>query len=284
MKITKVINNNVVSSIDEAGNEVILMGTGLGFKGKAGSPVDDSKIQKVFHMEDPGVSQRFKELITDLPMELLQTCSDIIMYAKGILDTKLNENIYITLTDHINFALQRMKQDMMYPNPLSREVKTFYDLEYKIGEYALGIVEKDLGVTLPQDEAVSIALHVVSAEYDTKVRDTVQITTFIKNVIDMVKDYFQMELTETSLNYERFITHLKFLSRKVMSGGGMDEIEPELKKMISAMYPDEYQCSREIAEYIKKEYRREMSEGEIVYLTMHIERIKSSNQAKNIRK
>lgn len=284
MKITKVINNNVVSSIDEAGNEVILMGTGLGFKGKAGSPVDDSKIQKVFHMKDPGVSQRFKELITDLPMELLQTCSDIIMYAKGILNTKLNENIYITLTDHINFALQRMKQDMMYPNPLSREVKTFYDLEYKIGEYALGIVEKDLGVTLPQDEAVSIALHVVSAEYDTKVRDTVQITTFIKNVIDMVKDYFQMELTETSLNYERFITHLKFLSRKVMSGGGMDEIEPELKKMISAMYPDEYQCSREIAEYIKKEYRREMSEGEIVYLTMHIERIKSSNQTKNIRK
>ena len=133
-------------------------------------------------------------------------------------------------------------------------------------------------------QAVSIALHVVSAEYDTKVRDTVQITTFIKNVIDKVKDYFQMELTETSLNYERFITHLKFLSRKVMSGGGMDEIEPELRKMISAMYPDEYQCSREIAEYIKKEYRREMSEGEIVYLTMHIERIKSSNQTKNISK
>ena len=69
-----------------------------------------------------------------------------------------------------------------------------------------------------------------------------------------------------------------------MSGGGMDEIEPELRKMISAMYPDEYQCSREIAKYIKKEYRREMSEGEIVYLTMHIERIKSSNQTKNISK
>lgn len=281
MKITKVINNNVVSSIDEAGNEVILMGTGLGFKGKEGNVIDESKIQKIFHLEDAGVSQRFKELITDLPMELLNTCSNIIMYAKGILETKLNENIYITLTDHINFALQRMEQDMMYPNPLSREVKTFYDLEYKIGEYALGIVEKDLGVRLPKDEAVSIALHVVSAEYDTKVRDTVQITTFIKNVIDKVKDYFHMELTETSLNYERFITHLKFLSRKVMSGGGMDEIEPELKKMISAMYPDEYQCSREIAEYIKEEYRREMSEGEIVYLTMHIERIKSSNQTKS---
>ena len=281
MKITKVINNNVVSSIDEAGNEVILMGTGLGFKGKEGNVIDESKIQKIFHLEDAGVSQRFKELITDLPMELLNTCSNIIMYAKGILDTKLNENIYITLTDHINFALQRMEQDMMYPNPLSREVKTFYDLEYKIGEYALGIVEKDLGVRLPKDEAVSIALHVVSAEYDTKVRDTVQITTFITNVIDKVKDYFHMELTETSLNYERFITHLKFLSRKVMSGGGMDEIEPELKKMISAMYPDEYQCSREIAEYIKEEYRREMSEGEIVYLTMHIERIKSSNQTKS---
>ena len=83
MKITKVINNNVVSSTDEAGNEVILMGTGLGFKGKEGKVVDESKIQKIFHLEDAGVSQRFKELITDLPMELLNTCSNIIMYAKN---------------------------------------------------------------------------------------------------------------------------------------------------------------------------------------------------------
>lgn len=58
MKITKVINNNVVSSIDEAGNEVILMGTGLRFKGKEGKVIDDSKIQ-IFDLEDAGVSAEY---------------------------------------------------------------------------------------------------------------------------------------------------------------------------------------------------------------------------------
>lgn len=33
MKIDKVMNNNVVSSIDEDGQEIIVVGTGVGFQG-----------------------------------------------------------------------------------------------------------------------------------------------------------------------------------------------------------------------------------------------------------
>ena len=45
MKIDKVMNNNVVSSIDEDGQEIIVVGTGVGFQGKEGKPVDE-KIRK----------------------------------------------------------------------------------------------------------------------------------------------------------------------------------------------------------------------------------------------
>lgn len=34
MKIDKVMNNNVVSSIDEDGQEIIVVGTGIGFQGR----------------------------------------------------------------------------------------------------------------------------------------------------------------------------------------------------------------------------------------------------------
>lgn len=34
MKIDKVMNNNVVSSIDEDGQEIIVVGTGIGFQGE----------------------------------------------------------------------------------------------------------------------------------------------------------------------------------------------------------------------------------------------------------
>ena len=65
---------------------------------------------------------------------------------------------------------------MMFSNPLIREVRSFYHAEYLIGEYAIAMIERDLGVKLPVDEAASIALHIVNAEYDAPMGDTIKIT------------------------------------------------------------------------------------------------------------
>ena len=62
MKIDKVMNNNVVSSIDEDGQEIIVVGTGVGFQGKEGKPVDEKKIQKIFRLEDPKMIRKLKEI------------------------------------------------------------------------------------------------------------------------------------------------------------------------------------------------------------------------------
>ena len=44
MKISKVINNNVLSAFDENGQEVVLMGRGLGVKAKTGDDIDESRV------------------------------------------------------------------------------------------------------------------------------------------------------------------------------------------------------------------------------------------------
>ena len=48
MIVDRVINNNIVSTIDDEGAELILMGRGLGFGTKSGNDIDESKVEKIF--------------------------------------------------------------------------------------------------------------------------------------------------------------------------------------------------------------------------------------------
>ena len=117
MKIEKVINNNVVSAL-ENGREVVVMGRGIGFQLRAGMDIPGELIEKVFRLDNPGVMDQFKSLVQKLPPERLQISAEVIQYAKGVMNKKLNHNIYLTLTDHINFAIERYQKKMLFSNPL----------------------------------------------------------------------------------------------------------------------------------------------------------------------
>ena len=274
MKISKVINNNVVSTWDEEGREVIVMGRGIGFKAREGASIDEEKVEKVFRLDSQNTMDRFKELLVNLPMEHVQISAEIISYAKGVLNRPVNPNVYITLTDHINFALERFKQKMMFSNPLIREVRSFYHEEYLIGEYAIAMIDRDLGIRLPVDEAASIALHIVNAEYDAPMGDTIKITNLIQQVSEVVEEYFNIKLDEQSLSYERFITHLRFLAQRVFTGEHMNLDNLEFQKVIDSLYPEEYACSQKVQELIKRQYGHQVTEEEVAYLALHIKRIR----------
>ena len=64
MVIQKVINNNVISAYDENQQEVVIMGKGIGFKAHTGDAIDESRVEKVFRIENeafPAVSGDFRE-------------------------------------------------------------------------------------------------------------------------------------------------------------------------------------------------------------------------------
>ena len=274
MKIDKIINNNIVSAIEADGKEVVIMGRGLGFGMKPGKEIPEGKIEKVFRLDSQNSTDKFKELLANLPLEHIQASTEIINYAKSVLNRRLNQSIYITLTDHINFAIERSKEKMMFTNPLLNEIKTFYKEEYLIGEYAVALIERRIGITLPVDEAGFIALHIVNAEYNTAMRDTIDITTLIQNVVKIVKEYFSMDLDETSLNYQRFVTHLRFLAQRIIGGEMLNSDNPEFNQLISQMYPEEYACSLKLKDYIQVTYHHDVTEEETAYLAVHIKRIR----------
>lgn len=61
MIIQKVINNNVVSTFDSNGKEVILMGKGIGFRKKTGDELDKTKIEKIFTLDLSGNHLLYKK-------------------------------------------------------------------------------------------------------------------------------------------------------------------------------------------------------------------------------
>ncbi|WP_077610706.1 BglG family transcription antiterminator LicT [Clostridium sp. Marseille-P2415] len=274
MKIDKIINNNIISALEPDGKEVVVMGRGIGFGAKPGKEIPENKIEKVFRLDSQNSVDKFKELLVNLPLEHIQVSTEIINYAKSVLNRCLNQNIYITLTDHINFAIHRFKQKMVFTNPLLNEIKTFYKEEYLVGEYAVALIERKIGITLPVDEAGFIALHIVNAEFNTAMRDTIDITNLIQNVVRIVKEYFTMEPDETSLNYQRFVTHLRFLAQRIVAGELLNSGNAEFNHLISEMYPDEYGCSLKIKDYILETYHHHVTEEETAYLAVHIKRMR----------
>lgn len=277
MKIEKIINNNIISSYDEKNREIIVMGRGLGFGRKQGETIDDTKIEKIFRMDNEVESERLQSVLADMPIEHIQITDEIITYAKTIITKKLNKNIYITLTDHINFAIERFKQGVNFNNALIWEIKKFYGSEYEVGKMALNIIKERLGYELPSDEAASIAMHFVNAEFGTEMPNTIDITKLIQNVLKIIKYNYQMELDEESLNYERFITHLKFFAQRVITNRANAGHDEDFHHMIKNQYNSDYKCAEKIRKYIETEFNIQVPEEELIYLTVHLKRITSSN-------
>lgn len=273
MIVEKVINNNIVSARDENSREVVVMGRGIGFGAKPGKKIEDKKIEKIFRIKSQSLAEQFKELLADMPLEHAQISSDIISYAKSNLKLKLNQSIYVTLTDHINFALERFRQGIRIENALLWEIRRFYSQEYQLGEDALKMIRERLHISLPDDEAGFIALHFVNAEYGTDISDALHFPGFVKEILEIVEKELNIRLDQDSLHYERFVTHVKFLLQRVYRKELLENEEGDLAQMMQKKYPRETECSRKVAEYIEKETGSRLSGEEMMYLSIHIRRV-----------
>ncbi len=273
MVIEKIINNNIIAAYDESGAEIVVMGRGIGFARKPGGSVPDERIEKVFRIKSQSVAEQLKELLANMPLEHVKISSDIIAYAKEHLKLKLNQSIYVTLTDHINFAIERFSQGIEPENALLWEIKRFYSQEFQLGQYALELIYNRLGIHLPEDEAGFIALHFVNAEYGTDIRDALNFPNLMKEILNIVKRELRIDLDEQSLHYERFVTHVKFLLQRIYRKELLPNEEAELAEMMRSKYPEEYRCSEKIAEYIEQATGSKISGEEIMYLSIHVRRV-----------
>ncbi|NRG31609.1 BglG family transcription antiterminator LicT [Niallia circulans] len=273
MRIEKILNNNaVVSNIDK--EEVIVIGRGVAFEKRVGDEVNRQTIEKIFTLTNEGINKKFKSLITEIPIEYMELTERIIDYAKMKLGKKLNDSLYIHLTDHIHFAIARFNTDLGLKNGLLLETKQLYTEEYEIGLEALNMILDQFGVLLPEDEAGFLALHIVNAEMNEEMNVVKQMTKVMQEILTIIRYSLKSEISEDSLSYYRLITHLKFFAQRLVKGIHYNQDQSEdLLQMIRDKYAKAYKCSEKIKKFVGVQYNYQLSDEEMLYLTVHIQRV-----------
>ncbi len=278
MKITRVINNNVVAAVDDESHELVLMGNGIGFGKKLGDEVPPEAVEKTFARFDEKWVRNFKRLSEEIPYEYMHMTSEIIDYAQLSLGKELNENVYIALTDHLNFAIQRIRQGVVLSNSMLWEIKHYYSHEYHIGLEAIAIIRRYMGIEMPVDEAGFIAMHILNSELDIDMDLSRIMTRIIQDVLNIITYHFHIVIDEESLDYERFVTHLKFFIQRAIHENESKIWDQGLMDMIRAQYLESYDCASKVAAYIERTTPYRVSEEETIYLTVHIQRLQTSSR------
>lgn len=275
MKIKRVLNNNTAISVNQNGLDVLLMGPGIAFGKKQGQDVRLDKVEKTFIIKDKATLNKFTDLVIDVPMTEILVAEKVINFAKLKLGKQFNEIIYVNLTDHMHNAIAQAHEGITLRNPLKWDIARFYPDEYAVGQKALAVVKNDLGTELEDDEAAFIALHFVNAEVENGNGQNLayDVTRIVKEVEDTVKNYFHTEFDETSLNYYRFITHLKFFAQRLLAGKHYEDDDDDLLVVIKQRYTRAFACAQQVQAFVKTNYNYVISGTELLYLTVHINRL-----------
>lgn len=273
MTIYKILNNNLILSRDEQGHEVIVKGCGIAFQKKKGQQVDESLIEKIFTAETAQISKEIQGYLTAIPEKYLDFVEDCVNEAKEKEGLKLNDSIYFSLSDHIMGAISRLEQGIRIQNMLLFDIKQLYHKEYDIGTELLKRVNETFHVNLSVDEAGFFALHFVNAQ-DGSRTDSYQISIIVHQILDVVQKYYgDMEFQEENLYYQRFLTHLKYFAQRFLHKELHYDENGELFQIVKEQYKEAYGCVKMIYLMMEEEYQYQMTEDEMLYLTIHIQKI-----------
>ena len=97
--------------------------------------------------------------------ELVKLSKEMIKIAEfttGHLLTQ-NKNLLIGLVNHLGPALSRLKMNLDIRNPLLEKIKTFYPDLLEVSRKCTSVVEKHMGIKMPESEIGYIAMHIGAA-------------------------------------------------------------------------------------------------------------------------
>lgn len=274
MKIVKRINTNAAMGIDQQGKEVVVLGKGVGFPKVPYELENMEVVDHVFY----NIDSRYAGLITELPQNVLMASSDLVEQAELNLECGLNPNLPITLADHINFAIQRQNKGIQVTTPLAYDVEHLYPLETELGMLALDIIQDYMDVRLPDSEAVIIAMHIVSGEVEgSNLHLMMKSLKMIEEVCNIVEQELHITIDKNSYQYSRLVIHLQYLIQRLMDGSQTESIGGKMLHSMIREYPDIYQCVQKITEYFRKNQGWECNREEMMYLMLHINRVREKN-------
>ena len=270
--IKKSLNNSMLL-VDHDQREMILFGKGIGFGAKPGTHIDLAQVEKVFLPLSDLKSRHFLSLTDTIPAAYFDVSHEILTLARSLCGEKLNSVLLFTLAEHLHFAVERSRNGQMILNKLSWEVKRYYPQEYRVGMQARDNVNERFDVELPEEEAVNIAFHLINASSQDDNSSAHQQVELVNRIAEIVRYKLSKAIDTESVNYRRFITHLRYFAERVLSGSVVVSETEDFYQELMRHRPDAMTVAWVIRDYVQEKYQLTLPKDELTWLSIHISRL-----------
>ena len=251
------------------------MGKGIGFHKASGYEFGPDEVEKVFVLRDRSITRSIIRLAAETDSVYFEIGKNVIDYAIETFKMKLLDHIYLSLTDHLAFAVRRVEKGIVVPNFYTQDMQHFNPNEFQIGNYALELVKEQIGVELPKDEAGNIAFHFINAQEDHPYNEkNRRIKKLTEDVLDVVKYYYQLVYDEDSIAYSRYLTHIRLFAQRLVSGQQLPEDTSRLLyDQIAQACTSEFACVERLDRFVRERFGVGLTNQESMYLALHIHRV-----------
>lgn len=272
MKVVKKINHNVIL-IDDDGTEKIAMGKGIGFSAILKQDFDPTRADKFFTLDSKEKTKMFSEMAAQIPIEFIEFSEEIIQFISKRIASSLDSNIYIALTDHIYFAIQRQKEDSQVTAIMLPEMKLLYPEEYTTANEVVSLINQRYNTELGANEVGFITMHIINAELgERNSLNSLKILEMTKTILEDLEKIYGYQFDKESLAYHRMMIHIKFLVKRLIY---QEESPTEnIGFFINTFKESEpYRTAFAIKQMIEKKFNLAVQENEVIYLAIHLARI-----------
>lgn len=273
--IKRIYNNNSALVEMNVGKEAVVQGKGIGFSKRKGDLLDADKVETILYLGDFKDHKQLADLLKNVPLDIVACVWNAIDEVKNLYDLKLLNYLYITLSDHVYQAMRKLRNNTYQPNLLPA-LKDKYPKEYLAAQYTLRVINRDLDLNFPPEEAKNIALHYINAEGEENEelsKDSIakEINVIVTNIL---KEYGISRKLSNENYYDRLMIHLKYLVDRVESDT-QDAVtfSPLMQESMKQQFPKSTVITEKIIDEIAQKLNINLTDNERIYFLIHIQRI-----------
>ncbi|WP_137843293.1 PRD domain-containing protein [Microbacterium sp. 2FI] len=269
----KVLNNNVVISVDESGRERVLMGRGIGFQLKPEDHLDPARIEKTFILEDGAEGDRARRLLTDVPYPIVEAVTAAVDEAERMLGRDLGRRILLAVIDHVQYVLERLQQGVRIPATSMPELRVLFPQEFGAAVLMASSISSRLGTDLPEEESVFLTMHLLNATRDEPNGTAALLFRRVQHVVSTVESGLGVALDTTSADYARFILHVQFLLQRLVARTMLRGSDSSFFEFAKRSYPRSFAIAEDVKAYVRAATGSELTDEEVLYVVVHVERL-----------
>ncbi|EMW5752632.1 PRD domain-containing protein [Enterococcus faecalis] len=202
---------------------------------------------------------------------------DVVDLGEKLLDKKLNETFIFTIAKHIQFAIERDREEPIEYSPFEYQLRYLYPDEYKASEEVIKFINEKYHLNMKIQEISFFTLHFVNGMIDSEdFNDILKLSELLNKIISFIDIESGNRLKRDSIDYSRFIVHLRYFLIRTLSKSQEDKKDPRMSELLSItkeMYLEETALLEKLKKKLSSDNQLSFGVDEDLYLLLHLVRI-----------